>query len=150
MHLAGVATSDPYSLQRFIDGQDGIFETALVELSAGSKKCHWMWFIFPQLAELGQSRASIYFGIGTAGEASAYLAHPLLGPRLNQSVNALLPWAGKRSAQEIFGAINSIKLRSNLTLFDQIEPHSLFDQALLNFFGGCRDELTLALLRRQG
>ena len=145
-----MAIYDPYNLQRFIHGQDGVFETALAELSAGSKKSHWMWFIFPQLAELGRSPAARYFGIGTADEARAYLAHPSLGLRLNQSVHALLPWAPRRSAEKILGTVDAMKLRSSLTLFDQIAPHSLFDQALLNFFSGCRDERTLALLRHQG
>lgn len=150
MHLASVADPDPYNLQRFIDVQDGVFETALAELNAGFKKGHWMWFIFPQLAGLGRSRAATFFGIATADEASAYLAHPLLGARLNQCLHAILPWAERRSAERIFGTIDSMKLRSSLTLFDQIGQHRLFDQALLNFFNGCRDELTLALLRRQG
>ena len=138
----------PYNLQRFIEAQESSFEIALAEIRAGSKHSHWMWFIFPQLADLGRSSAAKFYGLGSIEEASAYLDHSVLGTRLRQCVDALLPWAGKRSAEQIFGAIDSMKLRSSLTLFDQVAPHGTFAEALLNFFGGARDELTLALLRR--
>jgi len=141
-----VATSDPYDLQRFIDAQEGIFETALAELGAGAKRSHWMWFIFPQLAELGRSPTAKFFGLASIDEARAYLDHPLLGRRLRECVEALVPWATRRSAEQVMGGIDAMKLRSSLTLFDRLEPTALFDQALLNFFGGERDELTLALL----
>jgi uncharacterized protein (DUF1810 family) len=141
-----VATSDPYNLQRFVEAQDGVFETALAELRAGAKQSHWMWFIFPQLAELGRSPTAKFFGLTSIDEAEAYLDHPLLGPRLRECVEALLPWATRRSAQQIMGGIDAMKLRSSLTLFDRLEPTALFDRALVNFFGGERDELTLALL----
>jgi uncharacterized protein (DUF1810 family) len=143
-----VATSDPYNLQRFVEAQDGVFETALAELRAGAKQSHWMWFIFPQLAELGRSPTAKFFGLTSIDEAEAYLDHPLLGPRLRECVEALLPWASQRSAQQIMGGIDAMKLRSSLTLFDRLGTTALFDQALVNFFGGERDELTLALLDR--
>lgn len=105
-----------------------------------------MWFIFPQLAELGQSPTAKFYGIASIDEARAYLAHPLLGSRLAQSVEALRPWAGIRDPKQIFGAVDALKLRSSLTLFDCVEPAGLFLGALLNFFGGARDQHTLALL----
>jgi uncharacterized protein (DUF1810 family) len=138
--------SDPYNLQRFVDAQDGIFETALAELRAGSKQSHWMWFIFPQLAGLGRSPTAQFYAIASFDEARAYLQHPLLGPRFRAGVEALLPWARKRTAEQILGPIDAMKLRSSLTLFDRVEPDALFAQGLAAFFGGTRDERTLALL----
>ena len=148
-HHAGVTNLDPHQLQRFVDAQQGVIDTVLAELRAGSKQSHWMWFIFPQLTELGRSPPARFYGIGSLEEARAYLEHSQLGPRLRECVDALQQWAGKRSAEEILGSIDAIKLRSSLTLFDRIEPGSLFEQALLNFFRGGRDELTLALLDRR-
>jgi uncharacterized protein (DUF1810 family) len=137
--------SDGYNLQRFIDAQQGTFEAALSELKAGRKQSHWMWFIFPQLAALGHSPTAKFYGLRDAGEAAAYLSDPILGPRLRQCVKALLPWAGERSAEEILGSIDAMKLRSSLTLFDVVEPTGAFGQALTAFFPG-PDERTLALL----
>ena len=93
-----MGVSDPYNLQRFIDAQEGTFETALAELSAGSKQSHWMWFIFPQLAGLGRSPTAQHYAIASLDEAQAFLDHPVLGRRLRDCVEALLPWASKRSA----------------------------------------------------
>jgi uncharacterized protein (DUF1810 family) len=138
--------SDPHNLQRFVDAQDGVFETSLRELQAGSKQSHWIWFIFPQLAGLGRSPTAQYYAIASLGEARAYLSHPLLGLRLRSCVEALLPWAARRSADQILGSIDAVKLRSSLTLFDRVEPDSLFARGLAGFFGGERDERTLALL----
>ena len=138
--------SDPYNLQRFLDAQDGVFETAVAELRAGSKQSHWMWFIFPQLAGLGRSPTAQYYGIASLDEARAYLGHPLLGARLRECVEALLPWAGRRSPEHILGSIDALKLRSSLTLFDQVEPSDPFNRALAAFFAGQSDERTLALL----
>ncbi len=137
---------DPYNLQRFIDAQQDVIDTALGELRDGAKRSHWMWFVFPQLAALGRSDVAKFYGLASLDEARTYLAHPLLGRRLRQSVEAILPWSGRRSAEEIFGSIDAMKLRSSLTLFDQVEPDGSFGQALMNFFTGERDELTLALL----
>jgi uncharacterized protein (DUF1810 family) len=141
--------SDPYDLQRFIRAQEGVYETALAELRAGSKQSHWMWFIFPQLAELGRSPTAKYYGISSIDEARAYLDHELLGSRLRQCSEAMLPWSDRRSADQILGSVDAVKMRSSLTLFDAVDPHGLFDRALLNFFAGRRDELTLALLDRR-
>jgi uncharacterized protein (DUF1810 family) len=138
--------SDPYDLQRFIDAQDRVYETALAELRAGSKQSHWMWFIFPQLRGLGLSPIAHLYGLVSLDEARAYLHHPLLGARLHQCVDALAPWATRRSAEQIFGAVDAVKLRSSLTLFDKIEPNGPFDEGLTAFFNGVPDERTLALL----
>ena len=137
--------NDPYNLQRFVDAQDGVFAGALSELRVGRKQSHWMWFIFPQLAGLGRSPTAQFYGIDSADEARAYLEHALLGSRLRQSVEALLPWARQRTAEQIFGPIDALKLRSCLTLFDAIGPQSVFGKALAAFYDG-PDEHTLALL----
>lgn len=136
-------------MQRFVDAQDGVFDTAIAELRAGHKQSHWMWFVFPQLAGLGRSPTAKYYGITSLDEARAYLEHPVLGPRLRDCVAALLPWAGRRTAEQMLGAVDAMKLRSCLTLFDRAEPAMLFGQALMNFFAGKKDELTLALLERE-
>jgi uncharacterized protein (DUF1810 family) len=141
--------TDPHNLQRFIDAQDGVFATALAELGAGSKQSHWMWFVFPQLAGLGRSPTAQFYAIASLDEARVYLEHPLLGSRLRQCVEALLPWAGKRTPEQILGSIDALKLKSSLTLFDVVEPAGLFDRGLTAFFGGARDERTLALLNVQ-
>jgi len=144
-----VASPDPFNLNRFVDAQEGVWEAALDELRSGSKQSHWMWFIFPQLAGLGRSPTAQFYGIGSLAEARAYLDHPLLGPRLREATEALTPWAGRRAPEQILGPVDALKLRSSLTLFDFVEPGSPFGEALVNFFGGARDERTLALLQRQ-
>lgn len=150
VHDRLMTSRDPYDLQRFVDAQDEVFEVALAELRAGSKSSHWMWFIFPQIEGLGQSAISRHFAIQSINEAIAYLQHPLLGDRLRQSVEAVLPWAALRSADEIFGPVDAMKLRSSLTLFDKVAPNSLFASALNCLFDGKRDDRTLALLNAQG
>jgi uncharacterized protein (DUF1810 family) len=138
--------TDPHSLQRFVEAQNGIFETALSELRNGAKRSHWMWFVFPQIAGLGQSPMSRHYAIRSLDEAKAYLGHPLLGERLRRSVQALLDWAGERDAITIFGSIDAMKLRSSLTLFAAAVPaDSLFSRALDAFFGA-PDPETLRLL----
>jgi len=138
--------NDPHNLQRFIDAQDGVYETALAELCAGQKQSHWMWFIFPQLAGLGFSPTAQYYAITSLDEARAYLAHQLLGPRLRECVDAILRWSKERTAEQILGSIDAVKLKSALTLFDAVDPNALFAAGLAAFYGGERDERTLALL----
>ena len=138
--------TDPHNLQRFVDAQDGVYQTALAELKAGSKQSHWMWFIFPQLRGIGRSPTAEFYGISSLPEAQAYLGHLLLGPRLNECLEAILPWAGRLSARHILGDVDALKLCSSLTLFDQAEPNARFDAGLQAFFGGNPDERTLALL----
>jgi len=142
-----VAATDPFQLQRFIDAQNGIFDQALAELKAGRKQSHWMWFVFPQLAGLGRSTTAKFYGIRSSEEAQAYLDHHVLGPRLTQAVETAMCWAGKRSAEEIFGSIDAMKLRSSLTLFSQVAQTEAFRHALAAFFAR-PDEQTLALLQQ--
>jgi uncharacterized protein (DUF1810 family) len=141
-------TSDDFQLQRFVDAQQGVFDQALSELRAGRKQSHWMWFVFPQLSGLGRSSNAIFYGLRSADEARAYLAHDLLGPRLQQAAEALLPWAGKSSAREVLGPTDAMKLRSSLTLFDAVEPGGIFGRVLAAFFDRA-DERTLALLNER-
>jgi len=139
-------TDDPFDLKRFVDAQEGTFNAALSELRAGEKRSHWMWFIFPQLAALGRSTTATFYGIRSINEARAYLAHPLLGPRYRQVVEAMISWAGKREAVAILGSIDAMKLRSSLTLFEQASGEASFAEALAAFFDG-PDAQTLELLR---
>jgi uncharacterized protein (DUF1810 family) len=137
---------DPYDLQRFVEAQDRVIDRVHAELASGRKTSHWMWFVFPQIAGLGFSPMSQRFAIGSRVEAEAYLAHPVLGPRLKECVALVLQHSDK-SAHAIFGSPDDTKLRSCLTLFDQVAPGDVFDQALATFFEAKRDEKTLALLR---
>jgi uncharacterized protein (DUF1810 family) len=138
---------DPFDLQRFVDAQDGTFAAALAELNSGAKQGHWMWFIFPQLAGLGRSSTAQYYGIASLGEARAFLHHPLLGHRLRRCADAILAWAGRRTAEQMFGSLDALKLRSSLTLFDLAEPRACFADAIAAFFQR-PDQRTLALLRQ--
>lgn len=136
---------DPFQLQRFTEAQRGTFETAMAELRSGKKQSHWMWFIFPQLAGLGRSRTAQFYGIRSISEARAYLAHPQLGPRYRQAVEAVLAWSGQRSAAEIFGDVDAMKLRSSLTLFCIGSRDAIFRQTLETFFEG-PDAATMQLI----
>ncbi len=139
------------SLQRFIDAQNETqaLERALAELREGRKTSHWMWFVFPQLAGLGQSEMSRRYAIGSLDEARAYLDHPLLGPRLLECCKALLAHHGK-SAKEILGGIDAIKLRSSITLFLRAAPESqIFQQVLNRYFDGEADAATDVRLEGQ-
>jgi uncharacterized protein (DUF1810 family) len=144
-----VESSDPYNLQRFIDAQDGVIETALAELRAGLKQSHWMWFVFPQLAALGRSPTAQFYGIASIAEARAYLAQPLLGQRLRDCVEAVSAWASKRTPEEMLGSIDAMKLRSSLTLFDRAAPGSVFEDTLQSLFDDNPDDRTLALLNAE-
>jgi uncharacterized protein (DUF1810 family) len=137
---------DPFDLHRFIEAQRPVYARALAELQAGEKRSHWMWFVFPQLQGLGHSEMAQRFGLSGAAEAQAYLLHPLLGPQLEECVSAVLQHRDK-SALEIFGHPDDLKLRSCLTLFASIAPeHPLFQLALQQFFKGDADPRTLFLL----
>lgn len=139
--------NDPYHLQRFVDAQDDMFETALDELHGGRKRTHWIWFVFPQLLELGRSPTAQYFGIRSLEEARAYLAHPLLGPRYLLAVEAILRWAGRKTAAAILGDIDAVKLRSSLTLFQSASGDPLLERAMDAFFDG-PDQASLELLEK--
>jgi len=138
------------SLERFVEAQATVYATALGEIRRGAKRSHWMWFIFPQLAGLGRSETARFFGIRSLDEARAYLAHPVLGARLRESVGALQDITDiSISAQDVFGAVDAMKLRSSLTLFVEAGAGPLFTAALERWFGGARDEATLDRIRGQ-
>ena len=140
-------SEDPFQLRRFIEAQQGTYETALKELQAGDKQSHWMWFVFPQLAALGRSPTAQFYGIRSLQEARAFLAHPRLGERYRESVRAVLEWADTKSAAGILGDVDAMKLRSSLTLFENASGDPLFVEAIQAFFGN-PDEATLQLLDR--
>jgi len=138
------------SLERFVRAQEGVYPRALAELKAGKKQSHWMWFIFPQVAGLGHSAMAQMYAIASLDEARAYLAHPVLGPRLRECCEAVLAVEGK-SAHDIFGSPDDLKFRSSLTLFAQAMPDEpLFQDLLMKFFGGKPDLATLELLAGRG
>jgi uncharacterized protein (DUF1810 family) len=135
-----------FDLQRFIDAQDGAYEGALRELRAGRKTGHWIWFIFPQLAGLGRSSTSMYYAIASLEEAQAYLAHPVLGPRLRDGARLVLD-ADASSPVAIFGELDALKVRSSMTLFHRAAPREpIFPAVLDRYFGGEADPATDALL----
>jgi len=139
-----------FDLERFVVAQDadGTYASALAELRAGRKAGHWMWFVFPQVAGLGMSATSTRYAISSLEEARAYLAHPVLGPRLVECAGALAGLGG-RSADEILGPVDAMKLRSSMTLFARAAPDvAIFGQVLDRYFGGVADERTDALLGR--
>lgn len=137
--------SDPFDLQRFVDAQAGVFDAALAELRAGRKRTHWMWFVFPQIAGLGSSAMAQAYAISGLPEARAYLAHPVLGPRLRAVTEAVNAVEG-RSAHEIFGSPDDLKFRSSMTLFARASEEAVFRGALAKYFGGAEDPLTAARL----
>ena len=135
---------DQDRLQRFVTAQDagGSYERALTELRAGRKTSHWIWFVFPQIAGLGQSEMSRRYAIASAAEARDYLGHPVLGPRLVACAEAMLGHEGK-SAEEILGGIDAVKLRSSMTLFAAVTPaQPVFRRVLDRYFDGETDEAT--------
>jgi uncharacterized protein (DUF1810 family) len=134
--------SDPFDLQRFVDAQADIYERALAELREGRKRSHWMWFMFPQIDGLGHSTMAQTYAIRSLAEARAYLAHPVLGARLQKCTEAVLAVAGK-SAHAIFGSPDDLKFHSSMTLFAQAAPNeSLFRAALVEYFDGQDDQNT--------
>ena len=138
-------TDDPFELQRFVDAQDGVYATVLDELRAGAKRTHWIWFVFPQLRGLGRSPTAQHFGIGSLAEARAYLEHPVLGPRLRECARLLTHSAG-RSAREILGYPDDLKVRSSMTLFARAGEDPVFRDVLDTFYDGADDPATLERL----
>jgi uncharacterized protein (DUF1810 family) len=141
---------DPFDLERFVQAQDSIHDIALGELRAGCKRSHWMWFVFPQLAGLGSSPTAQAYAVRSVEEARAYLAHPVLGLRLVECVQAVNA-VHDRSANDIFGYPDELKFRSSLTLFLEAaasEAEAPFRQALDQYFGGEGDHMTLEKLER--
>jgi len=134
--------SDPHGLDRFTQAQEGSYEPALAEIRRGAKRSHWMWYIFPQIAGLGHSAMAQHYAIASLAEARAYLAHPVLGPRLLACVDAL-DGLSDTTADRVFGSVDAMKLRSSLTLFEA--AGAPFGPTIERWFG-TRDERTLALL----
>src|SRR5882757_8459151 len=142
--MTAMATDDPYDLQRFVIAQEagGTYQQALAELRAGRKASHWMWFVFPQIAGLGYSPTARAYAITSLAEARAYLAHPVLGPRLTQCAAILVGLPG-RTAEQVFGEIDALKLCSCMTLFKHAAPgEPVFGQVLEQYFGGIPDPAT--------
>ena len=143
------SASDPYDLTRFVRAQERDYEQAMWEIRSGLKRSHWMWYIFPQFEGLGSSSKSTQYAIKSIAEAEAFLRHPVLGPRLLESARATVGVEG-RSAFELFGSQDDMKLRSCATLFACISPAgSVFEQLLDKYFGGERDDRTLGLMGRR-
>ena len=138
--------ADDFDLERFVSAQDGVYDGALAELRAGRKTGHWIWFVFPQIAGLGRSEMSRIYSIGSLAEARAYLAHPVLGPRLREAAAAVLATHG-RSADQILGSIDAVKLRSSMTLFLRADPDEPAFRAVLDrLYDGRPDAATDAIL----
>lgn len=137
--------AEPFDLDRFVTAQATSYDSALAEIHRGAKRSHWMWYIFPQIAGLGRSEIARHYAIRSLGEAQAYLAHPLLGPRLLECVAALqaLPHT---TAENVFGGVDAVKLRSSLTLFEAAGGNPIFAAAINRWFDGRRDDATLRLL----
>jgi uncharacterized protein (DUF1810 family) len=131
----------------FVTAQDAVWPAVLAELAAGTKRSHWMWFVFPQIAGLGGSEMAVRFALGSLEEAQAYLEHPVLGPRLLEATGLMLGHAG-REASVILGHVDALKFRSSMTLFQAADPREAsFGEALKAFYGGVPDPRTLALLK---
>ena len=126
---------DPFDLQRFVEAQQRFYQAALAELRSGTKRTHWMWFIFPQVEGLGRSAMAQRYAIRSRAEAEAYLAHKVLGPALVECTSAVLAVKNK-TAQRIFGSPDDLKFRSSMTLFGAIRPDDVFHEALARFFDG--------------
>lgn len=135
-------------LQHFVDAQDdgGTYDRALAELRAGSKRSHWMWFVFPQVAGLGRTPTAQRFALPDLAQARAYLLHPVLGPRLHECCRALLALPGS-DPEAVLGDIDALKLRSSMTLFQTADPtETLFPAVLAQYYGGVPDDRTVSLL----
>lgn len=140
--------NDDYDLDRFVTAQNAgdTYARALGELRAGRKQSHWMWFVFPQIAGLGRSAMAVRYAISGLPEARAYVRHPVLGPRLVASASVVAGLSGA-SADDVFGAIDAVKLRSSMTLFARADPDEpVFGRVLESFFGGREDDATLGRL----
>jgi uncharacterized protein (DUF1810 family) len=142
---------EPNDLERFVQAQAPLIDTVRAELTAGRKRSHWMWFVFPQLRGLGRSDTARHYGLADLEHARAYWRHPLLGPRLAECLGLLLALPAGRSMHDVFGSPDDLKLRSCLTLFEAAAPDEpSFALALERWFGGQRDPLTHALIRPCG
>ena len=137
--------TDPYGLARFVEAQEPVYRAVVEELRAGRKRSHWVWFVFPQLRELGRSRTAVHFGIGSRDEAIAYLEHPILGPRLRDC--ARLVAAADGPVEQVMGHVDALKLRSSMTLFANVTDDDRdFLDVLERHYGGEPDAVTVELL----
>jgi uncharacterized protein (DUF1810 family) len=137
---------DPHDLARFLSAQESVYDQALTELRSGRKQSHWMWFVFPQIDGLGHSSTATFYAIKSVDETRDYLSHPLLGARLLECAAHVLAIEG-RSASEVFGYPDDLKLKSSMTLFESVAgPGSVFGQVLDALYDGERDTRTLQLL----
>ena len=140
--------NDPYGLSRFIEAQDADYEQALAEIRSGRKRSHWMWYVFPQFTGLGSSPTSMHYAIKSRDEAEAYLSHPIIGRRLVECAEAVLQ-IRDRSAFEVFGSPDDMKLRSSATLFASVSAEgSVFHRLIDQYFDGRRDDRTIELMGR--
>ena len=139
--------TDAFDLQRFVDAQAPVYSRVIAELRQGQKQSHWMWYIFPQLAGLGNSAMAQRFALRSREEATAYLGHGVLGPRLRQCT-ALVNAVAGRTIREILGSPDDLKFRSSMTLFGAVSPEPEFTAAIAKFYGGVSDPRTLDLLAR--
>ena len=142
-------SGDPFDLARVVSAQAGVFDAAVDELRAGRKRTHWMWFVFPQLRGLGSSPTAQFYGISSLDEATAYLQHPVLGPRLEIAVSAVQS-SPARSLNALFGSPDDLKFRSSMTLFAVAGPEGPYQEALARWCGGEPDHRTVALLGQAG
>lgn len=137
----------PHDLDRFVEAQEPVYSRVIAELAAGRKQSHWMWFVFPQVAGLGFSAMAQRYAIGSRAEAEAYLAHPVLGPRLIECTRLVLGVADK-TIHAILGSPDDLKFRSSMTLFDAVSDIRIFADAIDKYYAGERDPATLAALER--
>lgn len=142
-------TDELHNLQRFLDAQRRTYGSALAELRRGRKTSHWMWFVFPQLAGLGHSPTAQYYAIASLDEAQAYLRHATLGERLRECVQTLQALPHDQSAIKVFGEVDTVKLRSSLTLFEMAGGGDLYSAGLDRWFRSVRDHATRDLLARR-
>jgi uncharacterized protein (DUF1810 family) len=138
--------SDPFDLKRFVAAQDSVYPQVVRELSAGQKRSHWMWFIFPQIAGLGFSAMARRFALRSRAEANAYLAHAVLGPRLIECTKLVLA-VQDRTINEILGSPDDMKFRSSMSLFGAVSENPIFDQAISVYYDGARDQATIDILQ---
>lgn len=140
--------TDPFDLEKFVRAQDAVWPRVTAELTAGHKRSHWMWFVFPQITGLGLSATAIKYAIPNIAAAKAYLDHRTLGDRLEESTRLVLGHDGK-SAEDIFGTVDAMKFRSSMTLFEAAGGLPVFADALAAFHGGERDRKTLEILAKK-
>lgn len=147
--MVGIKMDDPFNFDRFVKMQEHDYDTAFKEMQEGHKRSHWIWYIFPQLRGLGHSSSSFIFGLADVEEANAYLEHPILGKRLKEITSVLLMYKNENAETLMGSAIDAIKLRSSMTLFDAALPNDIFQEVLVAFYDGKQDDRTLKMLEHR-